>query len=100
MILFLFLFRRKKPQGTYVSNNTNLKFNRFDDTNVPADSGVTGFSNPIASQPEYGNFSNLRDEGYITTEIATPYDEADPKHVNVSVENPPTTNGLSSKSEA
>jgi hypothetical protein len=61
---------------------------------------VTGFSNPIASQPEYGNVSHLRDEGYITTEIATPYDAADPKHVRVAVENSPTTNGFSSKSEA
>jgi hypothetical protein len=47
---------------------------------VSAHPEVTGFSNPIASQPKYVKFSNLRDEGYIATDIATPYDAADPKH--------------------
>ena len=75
-----FVWWRKKPQETSVFDNINVKFNRFDDANVPADQGVIGFSNPIASQPEYGKFSNLRDEGYIATNIATPYDAADPKY--------------------
>lgn len=94
-----FLWWRKRPQGQYVSNNTNLKFQRFDDSNVPAE-GVTGFSNPIANQSEYGNFSSLRDEGYVTTDTSPNYDQVDPKEVRVDVEKRPTTNGVYANSDA
>lgn len=94
-------FRKRTPAGQYVSNNTNLKFKRFDDTNVPVEQGgITGFSNPIANQPDYGNFSHLRDEGYVTTEINPTYEGADPKDVNLDVAKSPSTNGVRTNSEA
>lgn len=74
--------------------NTNLKFKRFNDNRVPIDSGVGGFSNPIAQSNDYGNFADCRDEGYVTAEINPTYQNVDPKDVSVTV-NAPTrsTNG-------
>ena len=93
---FVFIFRRKKPAGTYVSNNTNLKFKRFDDSNVTAEQGISGFSNPMTNQPDYGNFGHLREEGYVTADITPSYPAADPKDINVGV----TSNGTHSNSDA
>ncbi|CAG2231894.1 LRP4 [Mytilus edulis] len=62
--------------------------------------GITGFSNPIANQPDYGNFSHLRDEGYVTTEINPTYEGADPKDVNLDVAKSPSANGVRTNSEA
>lgn len=70
--------------------DTNLKFKKFDDSHVNIDSGVGGFSNPIAQQPDYGNFSNCREEGYVTAEINPRYQNIDPSDVSVAVEGVPT----------